>query len=124
MTCCTPTPDRAPFFRALRHPRQLWIQLWIMLAGASALTAQQYDLLIRNGRVVDGTGAPWYVGDIAVRDGRIAAMGRLRAAPAKRVIDAAGMVVAPGFFDMMGQTAGPFREDPAKPLPLHPQGIT
>src|ERR1043166_354865 len=103
MTYRLPMPNRAPFFRALRHPRRLWIHLWIMLAGASALPAQQYDLLIRNGRGVDGTGAPWDVGDIAVRDGRIAAMGRLREVRAKRVIDAAGMVVAPGFFDMMGQ---------------------
>src|ERR1043166_2848998 len=100
MTYRMPMPNRAPFFRALRHPRRLWIQLWIMLAGASALPAQQYDLLIRNGRVVDGTGAPWYVGDIAVRDGRIAAMGRLRAVTAKRVIDAGGVGVAPGLLDI------------------------
>jgi len=107
----------------MRHLRHLPL-LGLMLLGASALPAQQYDLLIKNGRVVDGTGAPWYAGDIAVRDGRIAAMGRLGNAPARRVIDAAGMVVTPGFFDMMGQTAAPFLKDPANAFNLLSQGIT
>jgi N-acyl-D-aspartate/D-glutamate deacylase len=62
--------------------------------------AQPFDLLIRNGRIVDGTGNPEFVGDVAVKDGRIAAMGPLPGAQAKRVIDAAGLVVAPGFFDI------------------------
>ncbi len=58
-----------------------------------------FDTLIRNGRVIDGTGAPWRVADIGVRDGRIAAMGGLAGAPARVVIDAAGKVVCPGFVD-------------------------
>jgi len=57
-----------------------------------------YDLLIRNGRIVDGSGMPSYRGDIGVKDGRIAEIGKLSGA-ATRVVDAAGMVVAPGFID-------------------------
>jgi len=60
-------------------------------------------VLIRHGRIVDGTGAPWYFGDIAIRDGKITAIGKLDV-PAKRVLDASGMVVAPGFIDMLGQS--------------------
>jgi N-acyl-D-amino-acid deacylase len=59
-----------------------------------------YDLLIRNGRIVDGTGNPWFYGDVAIRGDRLAAMGRLPRTKAKRVIDAKGLVVAPGFIDM------------------------
>ncbi len=71
---------------------------------ASAVAAEQsvapYDLLIRNGRVLDGTGNPWFPSDVAVRDGRIAAVGRLGDLQAARVIDAAGRYVAPGFIDI------------------------
>jgi N-acyl-D-amino-acid deacylase len=70
------------------------------------LSAQtrQYDLIIRNGHIIDGTGSPWYSGDLGIRDGRIAAIGSLLDAQAKNTIDAAGMVVAPGFIDMLGQS--------------------
>ena len=63
-----------------------------------------YDLVIRNGRIIDGTGSPWYAGDVGIRDGRIAAIGALDGAAARQTIDAAGMVVAPGFIDMLGQS--------------------
>ncbi len=69
------------------------------------MTAQEqtadvpFDLVIADGRVVDGTGAPWFVADVGIRGDRIAAIGRLRGITAKVVIDAAGLVVAPGFVD-------------------------
>ncbi len=64
-----------------------------------SLAAQQYDLLIRGGRVLDGTGNPWYYADIAVSGDRIAAVGRLEGVTAQRVIDARGLYIAPGFID-------------------------
>ena len=61
--------------------------------------SEHYDLLIRGGTLVDGTGAPGRQGDVAVRDGRIAAIGDV-AGRAARTIDAEGAVVAPGFIDI------------------------
>ena len=58
-----------------------------------------YDLLIKNGRVVDGSGAPAFHADVAVQDGKIVGVGKANGAAAKRTIDAAGCVVAPGFID-------------------------
>jgi N-acyl-D-amino-acid deacylase len=67
---------------------------------AQAPAAQVFDVLIRNGRVLDGTGNPWVPADIGVRDGRIVAVGRLTGAKATRVIDATGKYIAPGFIDI------------------------
>ncbi len=66
----------------------------------AAQDAGPYDLLIRGGRVLDGTGNPWVRADVAVRDGRIAAVGLLPDARADRVVDATGLWVAPGFIDI------------------------
>ena len=63
-----------------------------------------FDLLFTNARVVDGTGAPWFLADVGVRGGKIAAVGRLAGSPARRTIDASGLVVAPGFIDLLGQS--------------------
>jgi N-acyl-D-amino-acid deacylase len=63
-----------------------------------------YDVIIRNGRIIDGSGNPWTSGDVAIRGDRIAAIGRFPGMQAKRIIDATGMVVSPGFIDMLGQS--------------------
>src|SRR5678815_3321595 len=70
--------------------------------GATAGTP--FDLLITGGRVVDGTGAPWFAADVGVRGGKIAAIGPLAGQPAKRTIDASGLYVSPGFIDLLGQS--------------------
>ena len=69
-------------------------------APASAQDAGRFDVLIQGGRILDGTGNPWFRADIGVRDGRIVAVGRLEGARADRVVDAAGLYVSPGFIDI------------------------
>jgi N-acyl-D-amino-acid deacylase len=81
------------------------------------------DVLFRNGRVVDGTGAPWFAGDVAVRGGRIVAVGKLEASRARRVIDASGLVIAPGFIDLLGQSEYFVLVDPRAASKIT-QGIT
>ncbi len=78
------------------------------IPGAGVLLAQEppFDFLIRNGHVLDGSGNPWYRADVAVRGGRIAALGDLSGAQAVRVVDATGLYVAPGFIDAHSH-AGP-----------------
>jgi dihydroorotase/N-acyl-D-amino-acid deacylase len=88
-----------------------------------AAAAAPYDVVIRNGHVIDGTGSPWYAADIGIRAGKIAAIGRLADAPAKRTIDARGMVVAPGFIDMLGQSEMTILVNPHLPSKIF-QGIT
>ncbi|HXA68470.1 MAG TPA: D-aminoacylase [Bryobacteraceae bacterium] len=94
--------------------------LLLLALGASA---QPYDLLIRNGHIVDGTGSPWYSGDIAIAGGRVAAIGHLTEVQAKRSIDAHGLVVAPGFIDMLGQSEFTILVNPHLPSKIF-QGIT
>ena len=73
---------------------------------AFALSGADYDLLIRNARVVDGSGNPWYRGDIGIRNGRIAAVGELLHASATRTVDAKERVAAPGFIDVHTHVEG------------------
>src|SRR5215813_12373422 len=88
-----------------------------------ATAAQPYDIIIRNGHIVDGTGSPWYAADLGIRGGRIAAIGRLPDAAARKTIDARGMVVAPGFIDMLGQSEITILVNPHLPSKIF-QGIT
>ena len=90
---------------------------------STAAQQSEYDIIIRNGHIIDGTGSPWYSGDIAIRDGRIAAIGDLSHAQPTRTINAAGRVVAPGFIDMLGQSETTILADPHVPSKSF-QGIT
>lgn len=84
--------------------------LALVLAAVGLVASRQqaapaaFDLVIAGGRIVDGTGAPWFAGDVGIRADRIAAIGDLHGAPARTRIDATNLVVAPGFIDMLGQS--------------------
>ena len=88
------------------------MRAFALLFLISPLVAADYDVLIRNGRIVDGSGNPWQRGDIAVKDGRIAAIGRIADATAGRVIDAKGRIVAPGFIDVHTHIEGGVERHP------------
>src|SRR5712692_9966287 len=98
-----------------------------LLLGVTPLVAQEqarpFDIVIMNGHIIDGTGSPWYSGDIGIRGGKIAAIGNLAAMPRTRSIDAHGSVVAPGFIDMLGQSELTVLVDPRLPSKIF-QGIT
>jgi N-acyl-D-amino-acid deacylase len=102
-----------------------WLSvLWLVAAaGMPAQSPPAFDLVITNGHIIDGTGSPWYSGDVGIRQGKIAAIGNLSAAPRQRTIDAAGKVVAPGFIDMLGQSEMTILVDPRLPSKIY-QGIT
>src|SRR5215207_11215439 len=97
----------------------------LLLGIPAALSAQDdaFDVVIRHGHIIDGTGSPWYAGDIGIRGGRIAAIGRLDSIAARQTIDAAGQVVAPGFIDMLGQSEMTLLVAPSVPSMFY-QGIT
>ena len=96
-------------------------------AAPPAPETTPYDLIIQGGRVVDGTGAAWFHGDVAIRGDRIARVaprGVLANAPARERIDAAGMIVAPGFIDIQGQSDVEFTVGDGRVVSKVTQGIT
>jgi dihydroorotase/N-acyl-D-amino-acid deacylase len=112
-----------------RKATAAFLLLGILLAASASLPGQgvapqpPFDVVILHGHIVDGTGSPWYSGDVGIREGRIAAVGNLAGAPARRTIDAQGKVVAPGFIDMLGQSEMTILVDPRLPSKIY-QGIT
>jgi N-acyl-D-amino-acid deacylase len=108
------------------HKLNLVLAVLLFYAATLLSSAQSnaaFDLVIINGHIIDGTGSPWYSGDVGIRDGKIAAIGNLAAVPRKRTIDAAGKVVAPGFIDMLGQSELSILVEPRLPSKIY-QGIT
>src|SRR5450432_2090417 len=97
----------------------------VALTGFSSIAASGtgYDIVVAHGHIIDGTGSPWYSGDLGIRDGRIAAIGVLGGLARARTIDAKGMIVAPGFIDMLGQSEYSILVDPRLPSKIF-QGIT
>ena len=86
----------------MRRLSRLALVSLLLVPGLEA--AESCDLLFAGGRLVDGTGAPWFQADVCVTGDRITAVGDLRSVQAKRRIDASGLVIAPGFIDMLGQS--------------------
>jgi N-acyl-D-amino-acid deacylase len=90
--------------------KTLFLLLLLLLPARAAYA--QFDLIMKNGRIIDGSGNPWYAADVGIRDGRIAAIGRLDTTQSRRVLDARGMIVAPGFIDGHTHSEGGIRRIP------------
>ncbi len=101
----------------------LAVVLLLAVISWAAPAEKPFNVVITNGHIIDGTGSPWYTGDIGIRDGKIAAIGNLHDAARTRTIDAQGKVVAPGFIDMLGQSEITILVDPRLPSKIY-QGIT
>ena len=103
---------------------RLLLTVTTLLSAAAACAGEApFDVIIANGHVIDGSGSPWIAADVGIRAGKIAAIGKLDGARAKRRIDALGKVVAPGFIDMLGQSELTILVDPRLPSKIY-QGIT
>ena len=95
----------------------------VLLTPPLEAQVEAYDVIIMNGRIVDGTGNPWFYGDVAIRGDRIVKVGYVGPGRAIRRIDARGMIVAPGFIDMLGQSELNLLIDPRAESKVF-QGIT
>src|SRR6202171_4788581 len=104
-------------------PRRLPLSFFLIVSCFGFAADLPFDLVITNGHIIDGTGSPWYSGDIGIRDGRIAAIGNLSRAARNRTFDAKSKIVAPGFVDMLGQSEVTILVDPRLPSKIY-QGIT
>jgi N-acyl-D-amino-acid deacylase len=90
------TSKESPYFECMKH-RALFIFVFTYFVSSGQTTA---DVLIKNGRVLDGTGNSWFYADVAVKDGKVWKIGSLTNLPAAKLIDARGLIVAPGFIDV------------------------
>ena len=91
--------------------------------GASGIQPETYDIIIENCRIIDGTGNPWYHGDVGIKNGRISKIGHLKESNAGRKIDAAGMFVTPGFIDIHTHSDRPILAIPGADNSVR-QGLT
>lgn len=97
--------------------------LFLVSGAIAAPVNPPFDIVIINGHIIDGTGSPWYSGDVGIRTGHVVAIGNLSGAKRTRTIDAQGKVVAPGFIDMLGQSELTILVDHRLPSKIY-QGIT
>ncbi len=112
----TPRTASANLFLEILMQKSLRVGLALFALVSARLVWLQaqppsFDLIIRGGHVVDGTGNPWFAADVGIRGDRIAAVGRLADAKGGREIDARGLVVAPGFIDMHTHSDQPLLDD-------------
>ena len=117
------TPNRHPAraggsTRVTKRLRLVLAVSALLTTFAACATEAPFDVIIANGHVIDGSGSPWFAADVGIRAGKIAAIGKLDGAQAKRRIDAAGKVVAPGFIDMLGQSELTILVDPRLPTKI------
>lgn len=96
----------------------------LVALALSNCAAPDFDLIVTGGSIIDGSGRPAYTADVGIKDGRILEIGDLTNQRARRTIDATGLVVAPGFIDMMGGSSLPLLRDPVSAESKLRQGIT
>ena len=109
-----------PGMKTIKH---LVLASLLLFGGPLAAEEPVYDLVIRNGRVIDGSGNPWFLADVAVKDGRIVAVARVLKDKGQVEMDAEGLVVAPGFIDMHSHSDFLLLEDGDARSKIH-QGVT
>src|SRR4051794_11219416 len=98
---------------AIFHPKTLMRYLWILLLLSFTGSAQtSLDIIIRNGKILDGSGNSWYYGDLAIKDGKIVKIGKLTSLNANKEIDATGLFVTPGFIDVHTHIEGDEKVNP------------
>src|SRR6188474_2739302 len=86
--------------------------LLLLLISDSIIAQQQFDVIILNGKIIDGTGNSWFYGDIAIKDGKIVYVGKMNNVTATKVINAKGLIVAPGFIDVHAHIESGIFENP------------
>jgi N-acyl-D-amino-acid deacylase len=86
--------------------------LLLFFAFPTIVLAQQYDVIIRNGKIIDGAGNPWFYGDVGISKNKVIAVGDLSKSKAEKNIDATGLIVAPGFIDVHTHIEGDEKKTP------------
>src|SRR4029077_4655273 len=122
-----PTPLPQPLTISCQEPARKMNLLSLaipLLVGAISAGGQDVELILAGGRIVDGTGNPWFRADIGIRNGRIAEIGKLSGRTSRRTINLNDEVVSPGFIDMMGASSLPLLDDPPSAESKLRQGIT